>query len=302
MHSGRIALLIVCACAVPSRVTTLCGDETSDLLRDIRQQRSDLDDRIAQQPDDADLLSARGDALFFLGEFQAAAHDYDRMVQLNPALDASHWRRGIAWFYRGEYEKAARQFERYHSFDDVDRENGIWRYLCQFKADGAEKARAGLLKYEKDDREPFPDVYRLFAGEIPPEQVLKRIETAAIDKPQREKRLFYAHLYIGLWHTVHDRPRQARGHLEKSVDNTWAPSAGYGPRYMWHVGRLQLQLLAQPDTPIPNGVTQRPTKSDGPRETQTGDALTAENAEKRREKIPRQDSLRPSASSAVIRS
>ncbi len=253
MPSGRIFLLIVCVCAARLAIMPPCGAEDRDLLRDLQRQRTALDQRIAQQPSDADLYSARGDVLLFLGEFHAAADDYDRMVQLKPALDASHWRRGIAWFYEGEYDKAARQFERYHSFDNVDRENGIWRYLCQFKAHGADKARAGLLKYEKDDREPFPDVYRLFAGKVSPEQILQRIQSAAIGDAQREKRLFYAHLYIGLWHTVHDRPRLARIHLKKSVDNTWAPSAGYGPRYMWHVGRLQLQLLAPPDPAVTPG-------------------------------------------------
>jgi lipoprotein NlpI len=195
-------------------------------------------------PRQVDLYSQRGDALLFLGRFKEAAADYDQMVELDAALDASHWRRGIALFYAGEFDKAARQFERYHSFDNVDRENGIWRYLCQYKADGAEAARAGLLKYEKDDREPFGDVYRLFEGAAAPETLIRRIEQAEISLSEREKRLFYAHLYIGLWHAVRERPEQARPHLLKAKENTWGPSAGYGPQYMWHVGRLHYDRLS----------------------------------------------------------
>src|SRR5262249_47958137 len=111
---------------------------------------------IKENPKSIESYSHRGDANFKRGRFAEAAEDYEHMVLLDPKLDAGHWRRGIAWFYAGRYEKAARQFEIYHSFDNVDRENGIWRYFSQVKACGKEKAREGLLKYAKDDREPFP--------------------------------------------------------------------------------------------------------------------------------------------------
>jgi lipoprotein NlpI len=207
------------------------------------QRVEKLNAAIAANPETIDLYSQRGDALLFLGRFAEAAADYDRMVELDAARDASHWRRGIALFYAGQYDKAARQFERYHSFDNVDRENGIWRYLCQVKADGLEKARAGLLKYEKDDREPFGDVYKLFAGTIEPEAIVKRIDQADISDTEREKRKFYANLYIGLWHAAHDRPDQAEPFLKAAAANTWPANAGYGPHYMWHVGRVHYDLL-----------------------------------------------------------
>ncbi len=167
------------------------------------------------------------------------------MVELNPDLDASHWRRGIAWFYAGEFKKAAGQFERYHSFDDVDRENGIWRYFSQHRAYGAEKARAGLLKYRKDDREPFPSVYQLFAGKTKPAEILTGIREADVSADEREKRLFYAQLYIGLNHSIEDETEAARAALREAVANRWGPTAGYGPTYMWHVGRVHYDLLRE---------------------------------------------------------
>ena len=128
-------------------------------------------------------------------------------------------------------------------FDQVDRENGIWRYLSQHKAYGQKKAREGLLKYEKDDREPFPSVYKLFAGTMTPQQILDAIDKAEISKDERQKRLFYAHLYIGLNHSVEGDDAAAQRHLRLSTLNTWGPRAGYGPSYMWHVGRLHEELL-----------------------------------------------------------
>ncbi|MBI3858599.1 MAG: hypothetical protein HY293_23175 [Planctomycetes bacterium] len=187
--------------------------------------------------------SARGDAHFKLADFPKALAEYEKMVELDPSLERSHWRRGIAYFYAGLYAKAAHQFEIYNSFDNVDRENGIWRYFSQVKAYGKDKAREGLLKYEKDDREPFPDVYQLFEGKRSPDEIIAKIKAAEIGDDARESRYFYAHLYIGLNHAVENRPDEAAKHLRKAVENTWAPKAGYGPAYMWHVGRLHYDLL-----------------------------------------------------------
>ncbi len=206
---------------------------------------------IVSSPGKISLYSARGDARFFSGDFEGAVADYEMMVRLDPQSEMSHWRRGIAYFYAKNYEKAARQFEIYHTYDDVDRENGIWRFFSQTKAYGLEKAREGLLKYKKDDREPFPDVYRLFAGDITPEGILERIGSAEISANEREKREFYAHLYIGLNHALHNRNDLARTHLAEAVKNNWGQAGSYGPHYMWQVGRVQYELLAQAEDAKP---------------------------------------------------
>ena len=201
---------------------------------------------IEASPTAVEKYSQRGDAYFFLGEFDKALADYEHMVTLNPELAAGHWRRGIADFYAGKFKAAAEQFELYHSFDDVDRENGIWRYLSQFKAYGREKAREGLLKYKKDDRQPFPDVYQLFAGKLTPEEIIQKIRDAKLDDDERQKRMFYAELYIGLNYDVEKAPQQALRHLQAATAIPWPRDAGYGPNYMWHVGRLHAKLLEQP--------------------------------------------------------
>lgn len=201
--------------------------------------------QIAAEPQKVDLYSRRGDARFFNGQFKEAVQDYEKMVELQPDLETSHWRKGIACFYAGRYKDAAHQFEIYHTVDDVDRENGIWRFFSQAKAVGIEKARAGLLKYKKDDREPFPDLYRMFAGELTGDEVLSRIGAAKIEDERRQTRLFYAELYIGLNASIAGQLDTAEQHLRKSVANTWAQQAGYGPSYMWHVGRVHYEQLMQ---------------------------------------------------------
>ncbi len=224
---------------------SLTAEQSAELTKSLEKTLADAKQAIEANPKDLNAYSRRGDAYFFLGKFGDAVADYDRMVELDDTLANSHWRRGIALFYAGRYKDAATQFENYHSFDQVDRENGIWRYLSQHKAYGQEKAREGLLKYEKDDREPFPSVYKLFAGTMTPDEIEEQIASAKISKEEREKRSFYAHLYIGLNFAVEGDAKAAKRHLHVATTNKWGPRAGYGPNYMWHVGRLHEQLLRE---------------------------------------------------------
>ena len=226
-----------------SETSGLDRKRAAALESNLSERIKELSDQSKADPDNVDLFSARGDALFFSGEFAKSVVDYDKMLKLKPSLKDSHWRRGIALFYAGRYRDAASQFEEYHSYDNVDRENGIWRYLCQVRAYGEKYARRDLLKYEKDDREPFPAVYKLFAGELTSDEIRKQISEAKLSEGEKEKRRFYAELYIGLWESVHDRPTKARQALHQAVNNRWGPAAGFGPNYMWHVGRVHLDLL-----------------------------------------------------------
>tara|TARA_B100000029_G_scaffold374702_1_gene369030 strand:+ start:1191 stop:1994 length:804 start_codon:yes stop_codon:yes gene_type:complete len=219
-------------------------EKTRKMMTDAwKQQVAELTKQIEQQPKRVGFYSRRADAHFFLGNFDKAVADYEKMVELDKSLDTSHWRRGIAWFYAKNFKQAAHQFEIYDSFDNVDRENGIWRFFSQARAYGIKKARQGLLKYKKDDREPFPSVYKLFSETIKPEKILADIKAAKISDSEREKRYFYAQLYIGLDHAIHDRNKKAVVHLREAVGNTWGPRAGFGPHYMWQVGRLHYELL-----------------------------------------------------------
>lgn len=243
-------LLLVLSISTPSPAEEgpakhpLSQERRTALRKQFDDAIAELTEAIQDDPENVDHYSRRGDARFFRGEFKKAVADYEKMVELNPKLDASHWRRGIAYFYAGDFRKAARQFEIYHTFDNVDRENGIWRYFSQRKAYGRKRARKELLKYEKDDREPFPAVYKLFEGRMTPEEILSGIRSAEISATEREKRFFYARLYVGLNLALEGKRDAAREQLYHAVANTWAPRAGFGPRYMWHVGRLHYERLA----------------------------------------------------------
>lgn len=248
--SPRVPSLLGAICAVTVLTTAWWSARADETQNDDpakaqwERQLSQLNDLVADEPDRLALYSQRGDVLFFLGRFEAAVADYDKMIAIDASRAASHWRRGIALFYAERAKEAAAQFEQYHSFDDVDRENGIWRYFSQWKASGKEAAQAELLRYEKDDREPFPDLYAFFAGKLSGEEVLTHIKNAELTSQERRKREFYAHLYLGLERALAQDNEAARLFLTRAVENDWPRQAGYGPHYMWQVGRLHLEQLA----------------------------------------------------------
>ena len=119
----------------------------------ILSEYTSLEQKISQhiklKPNLVELFSRRGDARMFLGDFGGARKDYEKMIQLEPLLEVSHWRLGITYFYLGLLKKAAHQFEIYHQHDAVDRENGIWRFMSQVQESGVVEARQNLIEYKQ---------------------------------------------------------------------------------------------------------------------------------------------------------
>ena len=196
--------------------------------------------RIADQPKAIDAYSRRGDARLFLGKFKGSSEDYEKMIELNPALDVSHWRLGIAYYYLSRFDKAAHQFEIYHNYDNVDRENGIWRFMSQTRLKNMEVARKGLLKYEKTDRPPYPLVYSLYAGDLKADEVYRKIDEGGFPDRYKERVLFHAQLYVGIFHELNGRDQEALKHLRAAAANEYGRATG---TYMWQVARVHYDLL-----------------------------------------------------------
>lgn len=186
-----------------------------------------------------ELHSGRGDLHFFNGRFEEALVAYERMAELDPRLASSHWRRGLARYYAGKYDEAARQFEDCHGEDGTDRENGIWQYFAQWKAHGPEQARRTMLRYDRPDRPPFTELYAFFEGRMSGDELLADIEKADLPQDDKAGRLFYAHLYVGLDHSLSGHPDKALPHLRRAVESDWPRRASYGPRYMWWIAVLE---------------------------------------------------------------
>lgn len=185
----------------------------------------------------------RGNAHFKLGKFKESVADFDKFVELRPKEANGHWRRGISLYYAGKYADGKKQFEGYEKVDTNDVENAVWHFLCAAKADGLDKARAGILKIGKDERVPMMQVYELYQGKIKPEDVLKAAE-AVKDEKRREGALFYAHLYLGIYADVQGDPKKALHHLDLAADKY--RSAQTINAYMGEVARVHRDVLKNP--------------------------------------------------------
>ena len=195
-----------------------------------------LDKAVAKDPKSAVAYQLRGLTKFKLGDIAGSIADFDKFIDLEPAQKARHWQRGISYYYAGRYDDGMRQFEGYQTVDSNDVENAVWRYLCQAKKDGIKKARADMLKIGKDARVPMKEIYELFAGRLKPGDVL---DAAKAGKPSEDKlneRLFYAHLYLGLFFESEGDAKKALEHLTVAADH----KIGH---YMWDVARVHRDLL-----------------------------------------------------------
>ncbi|MFT5291777.1 MAG: lipoprotein NlpI, partial [Planctomycetota bacterium] len=174
----------------------------------------------------------RGDEHLLAGRFDEAIADFDAFLEAEPEYDPQHWRRGIAYYYAGRYEEGAAQFVRHRTVNPDDVENAAWHFLCLARATTVEEARAAILPVGPDQRDPMRRVYELFAGRATPQDVLEK----ASSSPQRDA-VFFAHLYLGLYHDALGETIKAREHIELA-----ATTHGRS-HYMGGVARVHASLL-----------------------------------------------------------
>jgi lipoprotein NlpI len=84
-------------------------------------------------------------------------------------------------------------------------------------AAGIEKAREQLLPIENDSRVPLMEIYALYRGKATPDDVFAAAERPAPSPAAHKSQLFYAHLYVGLFHEIAGDGEKAKSHLEKAA-------------------------------------------------------------------------------------
>ena len=185
----------------------------------------------------AGAFDRRGGLHFIAGRVKESVADFDMAVKLDPGREPWHWRRGISYYYVGEFEKGRKQFEGYQTVDSSDVENATWRYLCMARTAGTAAASKAILKIGDDRRVPMRQIYDLYAGKLKPEDVLKAARAGKPAPPALNMRLFYAHLYLGLYYEAAGKEELARKHLYKAADDH---RIGH---YMWDVAHVHANIL-----------------------------------------------------------
>jgi lipoprotein NlpI len=198
---------------------------------------ADFDKVLQFDPKKVEAYDRRGSEEFKLGRFKESVADFDRFLEARPDERPGHWRRGISLYYAGKYDEGRKQFAGYEKVDTNDVENAVWHFLCAARADGVEKARASMLKIGKDSRVPLMKVYDLFHGDAKPEDVLAAARAGDPSKEELNSRLFYAHLYLGLYYDVMGDKKQALEHM------TLAAHKHTVSEYMGDVARVHERLL-----------------------------------------------------------
>lgn len=167
---------------------------------------------------------------FHAGRIGESVAAFDQVAERAKDQRAQLWQRGIALYYAGRYKDCREQFELHRTVNPNDVENAAWHFLCVARAESPEKARAALLPVGPDSRIPMREIYRMFRGQITPEQVIQ----AAGSAPEAQ---FYGHLYAGLY-------LEAIGEAKRSLEQIRIASeerfkAG---GYMHGVARVHLRL------------------------------------------------------------
>ena len=197
---------------------------------------ADYDALLGLDPSRAEAYDERGSQHFMLGDIAKSIDDFDAFIKLRPDEEQRHWKRGISYYYAKRYDDGRRQFEGYQTFDDNDVENAVWRYLCMARGTSVEAARSSILKIKRDTRVPMMEIHALYSGQAQPEDLMKAVHAGSPDPPALNARLFYAHLYLGLYYEVAGDAERAREHILAARDHKI-------DHYMWNVADVHARMM-----------------------------------------------------------
>jgi lipoprotein NlpI len=196
-----------------------------------------LDRVLAKDDKNVQAYYYRGRERFRTGDVDGSIADFDMTAKLAPERERELWERGLSHYYASRFDDGAKQFEQYQTFYDNDVENSVWRYACVARKHGAKKALETLMPIENDRRVPFMEIYAMFQGKKKPAEVLAAANAGEATDEDRKERLFYSHLYIGLWY-------EANGNAEKSKEHMTLADEKYKiGHYMWDVAHVHMARL-----------------------------------------------------------
>jgi lipoprotein NlpI len=211
--------------------------EVRDLRHEYDKAIEDYTKVLALTPDSAATYQRRGEDQFRLGHFKESVADFDKVIALDPRRGPYHWQRGISLYYAGEFEKGAKQFESHKTVNPNDVENAVWHFLCVARLSGVEKARSALIPIAGDGRVPMMQVYALFAGKGTADDVMNAVKAGEPKGEELSDRMFYAHLYLGLYDEACGRAESEKEHLKLAAEKY------AGDDYMGDVARVHVARM-----------------------------------------------------------
>jgi lipoprotein NlpI len=200
---------------------------------------------IELDPKGSDAWQWRGTAHFKMGKVPEAVTDFEGFLERAPHRRPHHWQLAIALYYVGRADDARRAFELHRTVNPDDVENAAWHFLCNAKANGIERARRELIPIDGDPRVPMREIFEFYSGEGTEAKIFVAASANKdrISPLEWSDRMFYAHLYVGLYYDATGNPKLALEHMEKACGE-FAQM-----HYMGDVARVHFNYLKQPPAP-----------------------------------------------------
>ncbi len=197
-----------------------------------------FDNVVALDPKSVNGWEWRGEERYKLGRVEEALADFDKVLELQPQMKPQHWQRGIALYDAGRFKEGREQFESHQNVNRNDVENAVWHFLCVARADGVDAARKVLIPIKGDGRVPMAQIHDLFAAKGTAQQVLEAAQKLGTTDAVMKDRLFYAHLYLGLYY-------EATGEKARALDCLKKATVDFAQEhYMGDVARVRFQKLS----------------------------------------------------------
>lgn len=223
--------------------------QLNDAMRRFDAAVVDYSSAYQYNPRNIHLLRMRAQAHFRAGRVLDAIKDWEsyRDREPQPEKTLKMFQLGIAYAVAGQYEDGRKLFGWFNTVESEDVEAAAWHYLCVARgadADGVAKARNSLLEVDNDKRLPMMQINELLKGNIGPSDVFAAAKSGDPSESELKQRLFYSHLYVGVYYLADGRNWLARGHLSRAA-NTWQPDAVMDQtlNYMADVSRVQDRQL-----------------------------------------------------------
>lgn len=204
----------------------------------------DYNQLLRLKPGAANIYLLRGSEYFRLGKIKESVADFDKEIELEPARAPQHWQRGISYYYAGRFEDGRKQFDLHQTVNSSDVENAVWHFLCVARSASVAKARTALIPIQGDRRVPMMQVYALFAGKGTVDAVLAAATVGEPPPAELRQRLFYAHLYLGLYFEALGETKRAAEHIDRAAGEFAVD------HYMGDVARVHQKLRRE--TPAKN--------------------------------------------------
>ncbi|CAI5464371.1 unnamed protein product [Closterium sp. Yama58-4] len=164
----------------------------------------------------------RGMELFVENDVQGSAVEFDRALQLDPSQEPYLWQRGLSLYYLGRFQEAANQFRKDVAVNPNDTEEAIWCFLSEARVVGPQQARQQFLLVGQDPRPVMRAAMDVFQTGGDPNKIL----AAAAADFGRPSALFYANLYVGLFHESEGDQDQSRHYILEAAQSPYGLRSG----------------------------------------------------------------------------